>query len=122
MNEHIEKLKKLKAPYWPRLLGNWRAWRRARAARRKTYHVTTVTLWTKFTKDDRIEAAWVHLYETGSGRRSFQYHIGRTRTDLKEYHAYHQLILPWLNYKVGNKEVVKYAEGSDRVPTSWGNK
>lgn len=123
-NAHIEKLKNIRAPWWSRLLGNWRAWRAARAARKKMYHIATVNIWMRTIVDKQIHCSWVHFYETGAGKRSYTYQQGKRPHRLETTHLYHHLVIPWLHHKLSNDDLRRQANLYNDEPTGdsvWRN-
>lgn len=118
MNKHIEDLKKIKTPTWSRLLGNWRGWQAARAARKAKHYITTITFWLK-RDDEQPRSAFVHLYETGKGERTFSYYKGNSFLNIEDWTHYHRLIIPWAHHKISNQRMLEMSERSLHVPKEW---
>lgn len=123
MNRHIEAFKKFKAPWWSVLLGNWRARKAAKIARKKKHYVATITLWVKHISmigQPELLTAFIHLYETGTGKRTFEFSKGDTTIkDVDSVHNYHSAVLPWLHGRFTNQAMIDYAKKTEITPKEW---
>lgn len=101
-----------KTPLWAKYLGDWRARRRAKKARKTKHHVTTVVLWCyRKAEPDKRLAAYIQLYSTGGGERSytFEHCEWPKHRSYKDFRDYHEVIIPWLNGKWSNKAIIDWA-------------
>lgn len=119
VKSHIDQLKKLRAPWWARLLGDYRAWRKAREARFAQNHVATINLWFRPAGTHRAMAAWLHLYERGDGKRTFKFHNPAKVAKLERFSVYHHIVIPWVHHRVSNDTVREVARRSCDAPTQW---
>lgn len=113
MTQPFKEFRALKTPLWARLLGDWRAWKRARRARKAQYHIGTVTLWGRNSSDQPV-TGFLHLYVRGDGKRSYVYERGDLNhsTDYKIWALYHVTIIPWLNGKYDNDAMTNWCSKS----------
>lgn len=119
-NSELDKLKAIKAPWWSRWMGAYRAKRRARARLKYWHHITVVTLWARL--DGRAIPSYVHLYEQGNGRRRVKFTRGAGLSRTKdEYPEYNYHVVPWLHHALTTEYIKQYAEHTKAIPTKWLN-
>lgn len=119
MNDHIEQLKKYKAPWWSRLLGWWRKLQRARLARKMIRHVAVITCWTRDTASQRVSASYLHLYQVGSHKRYYEYVEGPHPVPVEYFNFYNHYVVPWVKFQLGNDVVIHLAKELSKVPSDW---
>lgn len=123
----LDSLRKLqtKTPWWSRLLGNFRAWKQARKARKdapnEKYYVCTV--WSWHTLYDNVYGGCFYiLYEDGAGKRSYEF--GREHFDVLEKvtaqatYQYAHAIRPWMLGRYTNEGMKQYADGQKTRPNA----
>lgn len=94
---------KVRIPFWTRWIGQWRAWRKAVAARKAhaIYLVTpklvgVVSGKTNWTDVNSVEITHVwHLYETPAGVRSYVFKKASSLAGAQETHPMYRLIVEW---------------------------
>lgn len=109
--DHIPKFKVPKTPLWSRMLGSWRAWRRARKARRIKHHIATVEMWMVREGRNTSHCAFIQLYQDGKGKRTFEFEKGTwlNHWDYTQWYDYHKTIVPWLHGKWDNNTIAAWA-------------
>lgn len=106
---------------WARLLGEYRAWNRARLARKRHAIETaapkliiTVTSWIRV--DGGIYPSWIHCYENPIGERSCRYQKGQIEIKLEHLKQYNTVIVPWMNHRYTNQQLIEWAKDSHSKP------
>ncbi len=115
MTDPFKEFRAPKTPLWSRMLGDWRAWRRARKARTMKYHIATIKLHGSSYQGRRV-TGYVHLFETGKGKRSFKYERGELNraTDHMQFSAMHDVVIPWHHGKWDNKTIRDWADKANQ--------
>lgn len=104
-NDEIDRLKKIRAPLWSRLLGSMRARRRAKKARKRLWLLINVTVWAR-RGDGFWYPSWFTLYVSGEGKRSFKFHRGVISLPYYyQYQGYHEYVVPWLLGQFTNQQI-----------------
>lgn len=116
MNEHIAKLKKFKAPWWSRVLGNLRARKAARRARHHVRHVATITLWCRNVNNTNSYPSWLMLFERGDGKRTYKFKRGMVSLPIDQLRDYYDVVLPWVDHKYSNKQMLELQSASRKMP------
>lgn len=110
--EPFKEFRASKTPLWVKWLGDWRARRRAKKARKTKHHVATVTLWAhKSSEPDKGLVSYIQLYSTGDGKRSYTFdHCEWPKHWAYEgFRDYHRVIVPWLNGRWSNQTIIDWA-------------
>lgn len=107
-----------KVPLWARLLGSYRAKKRARVARKTKHLIATILLRGNEALYDKKVISWIHLFETGEGRRSYTYEQGSFArpNDYKQFRAYAEVVIPWLHKKYDNQAIKNFAKSTTDAP------
>lgn len=113
LSKHVPKANDFKVPWWSRLLGDFRARKRAKQARNEAFWLCTITVWAS----DGVDTypAWFHLSESQTQRFS-DFYAGAGKMGKTGYRTYHSIIIPWLNGKLSNEQMVKLAIASEDQP------
>lgn len=109
--EPFKEFRAPKTPLWSRLIGDWRAWHNARRARKTKHHIATVSLWGRNRNTGDPVCGYLHLFETGKGKRSYTFERGELSriTDYREWTLYHVTIIPWMHGKFSNETIANWA-------------
>jgi len=104
------------------LLGDFRAWRRARLARKEALKefksqkwVATVVVWSKRGGHPWIPS-YFQLYEE-AGKRKYTFVKGAVSNHADSYAQFQKWVLPWTYGNVSNSDIRRIAELSEKTPT-----
>lgn len=119
---HVPKASDFKVPWWSRMLGDFRAYRRARLARqeaRKEFKsqkwIATVIVWTK-RGEHPWQPSYFQLYEE-AGKRKYNFVKGAISMHAGSYTQFQKWVLPWTYGNVSNSDIKRIADMSERTPT-----
>ena len=111
-------LKKIRVPWYARLLGWFRARKHLREALArhkaeldKPVYIATIFSWTWWTDTKYQSSAWYILREDGHGKRTYEYGTDSSnlKNDEKKTSTYPRVIAPWLDGHFSNKAMKEYA-------------
>lgn len=113
MDDFVPRFKVPKTPLWSRLLGGWRARRRAKKARKHWSHIATVSLWGRDRHGESV-CGYLQLWERGDGKRSCEFDKGEFsgNTDYKSWRLWNVTIVPWLSGRYDNTAIADWAAKS----------